>query len=211
MDGTIVDSMKDIAAAVNRVLEQRGLEPHPLSAFKDRVGWGLKKTMELTLPDLGEKELDAAMGELLKFYRENPADNTEIYPGILDVLARLRSEGLDLFVYTNKDQVTAETIVKRLFPSQTFKKVFGARPGRLLKPHKSAVLEVIAECGCSASEILYAGDSEVDMQTAAAGELDALAVLWGYRSRRELEEFKKIGYAEKPADIAKWALASEEL
>ncbi len=206
MDGTIVDSMKDIAAAINQVLTKRGLEAHPFSAFQSRVGWGLRRAMELSLPSLSEKELDKAVEELLDFYRKNPANNTESYPGIPEVLARLRSEGLELFVYTNKDQLTAETIVRRLFPENTFQGVFGALPGRELKPHKSAVLEVIASCGHPAPEILYVGDSEVDMKTAAAGKLDALAVLWGYRSRKELEEFSKIGYAEKPGDIAEWAL-----
>ncbi len=209
MDGTLVDSMKDIAAAVNKVLEQQGWEAQPFSAFRSRVGWGLRRTLELSLPgELSEKELDQAMEELLKFYRKNPAEYTEAYSGIPEVLSRLSSRGLALFIYTNKDQLTAETIVKTLFPPHTFKGVFGAIPGRALKPHKSAVLEVIAQCGYPASEILYVGDSEVDMKTAAAGNLDALAVLWGYRSSLELDEFKKIGYAREPEEIADWALAS---
>ena len=201
MDGTIVDSMPDIAHAVNRVLADHGRDHQGLENYRDRVGWGLKKTLEKTMPELKGEALDEAMDSLIRYYNEKPGARTLIYPGISEMLKELNEAGLSLFVYTNKNQMVAEKVVKLLFPEGTFKAVFGDREGIALKPDAGAAAQVIAESGYNASEILYIGDSEVDMQTAAAGGMDALAVLWGYRSRKELDEFNKLAYIESADEI----------
>lgn len=202
MDGTIVDSMPDIAHAANRVLADHGREPHDLDDYRSRVGWGLKKTLELTLPDLEGEALDKAMESLVEYYNQEPGVRTMIYPGIPEVLETLKASGIALFVYTNKDQKIAESVVEQLFPEGSFRAVYGAREGIGLKPDKDAALHVISESGYEASQILYIGDSEVDMETAAAGGMDALAVLWGYRSREELSGFDKLGFIKTADEIA---------
>ncbi len=201
MDGTIVDSMPDIAHATNRVLADYGRAPHDLEQYRNRVGWGLKKTLALTMPDLKAEELESAMDKLVLYYNEEPGVRTLIYPGISGMLKKLKDAGIALFVYTNKNQKIAEKVVAELFPKGCFEGVFGAREGLGLKPDRDAVLQVIAESGYGASRILYVGDSEVDMQTAAAGGMDALAVLWGYRSREELEDFDKLAFIKSPDEI----------
>ncbi|QEN07742.1 HAD family hydrolase [Oceanispirochaeta crateris] len=204
LDGTLVDSMKDIAAAVNKVLQDFGHPPQETSNYSTRVGWGLRRSLELTMPHLNAEEMDHGMTLLMKYYRADPCSHIEIYEGIQDLLVQLLQKGLSLFVYTNKDQVTANLIIQKLFPPETFRDVFGALPDLPLKPDVRGVEEVIRKTGYKPHEILYIGDSEVDMETALAGKLDALAVLWGYRQRRELEKYKKIGFVSKADEILDW-------
>lgn len=204
LDGTLVDSMKDIAAAINRVLKDYDLPVQDTDYYRSRVGWGLKKSLELTLPPDKWSELDDALELLLKFYRENPCAETEVYEGIYDVLKDLKTRAVDLFVYTNKDQRTAEKIIDNVFPESTFSAVFGALPGKALKPDSLAVKSVIAQTGFSNDEILYIGDSEIDMETAAAGGMDSIACLWGYRKKEELDKYKKLAYMQHPQDLRHW-------
>jgi phosphoglycolate phosphatase len=202
LDGTLVDSMPDIAHATNRVLADHGRDFHDLEDYRNRVGWGLKKTLELTMPDLEGEALDKAMESLVTYYNQEPGGRTIIYPGIPELLEKLKAAGVILFVYTNKNQEIAEQVVAQLFPEDSFRAVYGAREGIGLKPDRDAALHVIGESGFEASQILYIGDSEVDMETAAAGGMDALAVLWGYRGREELEGFDNLAFIESSDEIA---------
>ncbi|MDC7233728.1 MAG: HAD family hydrolase [Spirochaetales bacterium] len=208
LDGTLVDSMKDIAAAVNRVLHDFGLPGQDIEYYRTRVGWGLKRTLEMTLPEELHKDRDRGLEKgvelLLKHYRENPSESTEVYEGNFELLKALQAAGCALFVYTNKDQKTAEKIIDHVFPAGTFQGIFGARDGQSLKPDAAAVRQVIQETGFKASQILYVGDSEIDMETAAAGKMDVLACLWGYRSRDQLEKYEKLAYMESPDEIRSW-------
>jgi phosphoglycolate phosphatase len=204
LDGTLVDSMKDIASAVNRVLVDFGLPEDPTEAYSSRVGWGLKRSLEMTLPQERIEDLEKGMELLLKYYRENPSAETVVYKGNFELLKDLKARGIVLFVYTNKDQLTAEKIIGDIFPAATFDAVFGALPGKALKPDAGAVKDVINQTGYSSREILYIGDSEVDMETGAAGNLDTLAVLWGYRRQEQLEKYEKLAYMESPDEIRRW-------
>ncbi|MBF9017457.1 MULTISPECIES: HAD family hydrolase [unclassified Oceanispirochaeta] len=204
LDGTLVDSMKDIASAVNRVLKDFGLPAQDTESFRSRVGWGLKRSLEMTLPPERMGDMDTGMELLLKYYRENPSAETEVYEGNFELIEDLKEREIALFVYTNKDQLTAEKIIGDIFPAATFDSVFGAVPGKALKPDAQAVKAVIAQTGYADREILYIGDSEVDMETAAAGNLDTLAVLWGYRQRDQLEKYEKLAYMESPDEIRRW-------
>ncbi len=204
LDGTLVDTMGDIAASANRVLEDFGLDTLPVDAYRSRVGWGLRRTLELTLPEGMLDRLDEAAKLHLEYYRAAPADLTVPYGGISELLEDLKNRGLRIFVYTNKDEVTARKVTDSLFPSGTFEKVIGARPGVPLKPDPEAAASAVSITGLKAGEILYIGDSEVDMETAESVGMDALAVLWGYRSREELEKYKALAFPGTPDEIRDW-------
>ncbi|MDA3957323.1 HAD family hydrolase [Oceanispirochaeta sp.] len=206
LDGTLVDSMKDIASAVNRVLIDYNLPPQEVESFRSRVGWGLAKTLEMTMHNLDTEEMNKATSRLVEYYRADPCSQTEVYEGILTLLKLLKDKGLSLFVYTNKDQITANFIIDAVFPGGTFEAVFGARPGLSLKPDARSAAEIIRQSGFSSDEILYVGDSDVDMETAMSGNMKALAVLWGYRSRKQLNKYKKLAYVERADEIGCWII-----
>lgn len=206
LDGTLVDSMEDIASAINRVLGDFELAPQGVDSYRNRVGWGLRKALELTMPPMDSEEINRAVTLLKDYYTADPCTGTTAYDGIHNLLETLKSNDCTLFVYTNKDESIAEIIIENVFPTGTFKKIFGARSGRAQKPDKTAVRSVIEETGFKAEEILYIGDSEVDMETAAAGNMDSLAVLWGYRDKKQLEEYKKLAYVNTPDEIAGWII-----
>ena len=206
LDGTLIDSMPDIAFAANRVLADHGRASHTQEDYRSRLGWGLRRTMELTMPDLKGDPFDTAVANLIRYYYEEPGVRTVIYPGVPEMLETLKAAGISLFVYTNKDQTIAAKVVRQLFPEGLFKAVFGARDGIGLKPEAEAAVYVVGESGFLSGEILFVGDSEVDMETAAAGRMDALAALWGYRTRDELDGFDKLAYIETPDEIVRWIL-----
>ncbi len=201
LDGTLVDTMGDIAASANKALEALGLDALPMEEYRSRVGWGLRRTLELSLPSDMKGRLDEAAELLLSYYRNHPAEYTVPYKGIPELLEVLRSDGIRLFVYTNKDQETARKVTGILFPDDTFEDVIGARPGIPLKPDAGAAALAVVRSGFKPEEILYVGDSEVDMETAAAGKMDALGVLWGYRNREQLEGFGALAFVEHPDEI----------
>jgi len=204
LDGTLVDSMGDIAASVNKVLHDLSLLPHETDFYKDKVGWGLRKTLELSLPEIDSDNLDRALVSLHNYYRNDPCSHTTVYNGINGMIHSLIQRGLTLFVYTNKDQTTAERIVRLFFSGKDISSVYGAVSGVPLKPNTESIRNVIRKTGFAPNEILYVGDSEIDLETAENGNLDALAVLWGYRSREQLENYAKLAFVDRPDEIIKW-------
>ena len=201
LDGTLVDTIKDIAEAVNYTLIQMGKEAKPLEYHRKRVGWGLKASLVKAVPEETEEFIDKAVILLENYYKNNPCVYTEAYEGIPELISRFQEEGLDLFVYTNKHEPIAESVVEAIFGPGVFMKVFGAVTERQLKPDKKAVSRVIEETGHKPEDILYIGDSEVDLETARAGNMDCLAVLWGFRTKEQLEDYPKMAYAETPDEV----------
>jgi len=206
LDGTLVDSLGDIAASVNKVLTDLNHETFDMDFYRNKVGWGLRRTLEMTLPSLDSDGIDQAIGSLLNYYRAEPCSLTRIYDGVQKMIRELRDRNITIFVYTNKDQITAERIIKKVFPGNEISGVFGAVSGIPLKPDRRGIEEVILKSGFQSDEILFVGDSEIDMETAANGNLDVLAVLWGYRNREQLEKYGKLAFIESPDEIINWII-----
>ena len=202
LDGTLTDSMYDIARASNRALTSLGLAPLERDEYKTKVGWGLKETIKRALPeDASDSLVEEGFRLLGDFYKENPTEETIVYEGIPETLEALSQKGLELFVYTNKAEPLAVRIVETLFGAGRFSRIWGAVDHRPMKPHREGIRSVVAESGYSSEEILYIGDSEVDMETALAGDLDALAVLWGYRTEEQLKSYSRTGTVVTPGEI----------
>ena len=153
------------------------------------VGNGLTKLMERALPPemVTAENVAATRAAMLAYYQQHLLDYTRPYPGIAELVQELKSHGTTLYVVTNKPQAQASTIVESLFPG-CFSGVAGQREGYPTKPDPWGIELFLKEGGFEPEDCLFVGDSNVDVQTAMAGNLACTGVTWGFRSRQELME-----------------------
>ncbi len=189
LDGTLVDTLPDIALHCNRLLAGEGYPVWDTEDYLGRVGWGLRETLRLSLPpEVSEAETERLMHRFAESYTAEPVIRTVLYPGMEKVLEKLSAKGWRMMVYTNKVEETARRILSLLLPGRRFDAVLGAVEGRPQKPDPSVLLEYLRSTELGKSAILYVGDSPVDAETARRAGVDFAGVLWGYRSARELAE-----------------------
>lgn len=198
LDGTLLNTLDDLAAAGNHALEAQGLAPYPTEVFRYFVGSGIPNLVRRMLcgdpkvkegdpacESISREMFDAVLGEFERYYAAHKADRTAPYPEIPALLRRLRDAGIPMAVVTNKDDASAKALMERYF-GPVFDAVEGRREGIAVKPDPALVFEAINRMGVSPEETLYVGDSDVDMLTAQNAGLDSCGVLWGFRTEAEL-------------------------
>ncbi|WP_295905512.1 HAD-IA family hydrolase [uncultured Alistipes sp.] len=188
LDGTLLDTIGDLAVACNAVLGVRGLPQHTYEEYCHFVGNGILRLVERALPEpLRTPETIAAVrADFVKYYTEHIDAHTRPYDGILELVGELARRGVGLAVASNKFQAGTEKLIRLFFPGVTFAAVFGQRPGVPLKPSPAVVEEILALTGVAKDRVLYVGDSGVDIETAAAAGVRGAGVTWGFRDRAEL-------------------------
>ena len=203
LDGTLLNTIADLAHSTNYALEKSGFPTHAIEAYKYFVGNGINKLFERALPE-GERtqeNIARIRSAFLTYYDAHNADYTAPYPGIPELLIQLQADGMALAVASNKYQRATEKLVRQYFPDIRFAAVFGQREGIPTKPDPTVVRDVLQITGCTAEETLYVGDSGVDMQTAANGGLVSIGVTWGFRPRAELKECGARHIVDSPDEI----------
>lgn len=190
LDGTLLDSLEDIADSMNVVLTDMGFPAHPVEAYKKFVGDGVPPLVERALPAGGRNpELIERIGHLLsEEYRKSWHKKTRPYPGIPQLLTGLSTAGIPMSIFSNKPDEFTRTMVKTLLPDWSFVRVTGIKPGVPRKPDPSAALETARIMNVPPENFAYLGDTNTDMLTARAAGMFAVGALWGFRSREELEE-----------------------
>lgn len=202
LDGTLLDTIPDIAAALNRALEECGLPTHPVRAFEAFVGGGIREAVRRAAPaGAAEELLDRVLAAYHREYVAHCTDATEYYPGIRELLSGLERHALALGVLSNKTEATAQKIIAHYFPEIRFRCVFGRTDGRSLKPAPGAAEPVLAALGLPPAEIAYVGDSGTDMAFARAVGMLPAAAPWGYRSREELAREGAVLLPESPTQL----------
>lgn len=186
LDGTLVNSLQDLADSANELLMAYDRPMHPAAAYRYFVGNGSRKLMERILPDVSQEMIDEALERYKEIYARRMLRTTAPYEGIPELLAGLRALGVRLGVCTNKHRSAAESIVGTLFPADTFDIVIGDRPNVPRKPDPANVYAALDVIGVKPEEAVYLGDSGVDMQTAVRAGTLPVGVLWGFRERDEL-------------------------
>ncbi|MHC6204311.1 HAD family hydrolase [Breznakiellaceae bacterium SP9] len=202
LDGTLVDTIHDIALSMNAALRDNGFPPVPPADFYAKVGWGIKRLAQLCLPpDLScsSELVDTIAAAATRIYSENPLTLSKPYPGMLELVATLRSRNIRTAVLTNKPDRPAHLIVQGLFPPASFDSICGDKPERLRKPSPISTWDILSELDVSPANTLFAGDSEVDIQTALASGCFPLGVSWGYRPRDTLEKAGAARIIEHPS------------
>lgn len=203
LDGTLLDTLGDLAEACNAALARHGLPQHTLAEYRTFVGNGILRLVERALPaKLRSAERVAAVrADFVAYYMEHIDRHTRPYPGIVELVAELDRRGVRLAVASNKFQAGTEKLVGRFFPGVRFAAVLGQRPGVPLKPDPAVVEEVLAATGVPRGRVLYAGDSGVDMETAAAAGVRSVGVTWGFRTREELTAAGAVHIVDRAEEI----------
>lgn len=201
LDGTLLDTLDDLSAAVNHAMQQRGFPLHTRSEYMKMVGHGARNLMSQALPmehKDDEALIDAALADFRTYYNAHINVYTKPFPGIQELIAALHQKGVMLAVASNKFQEGTEHLIKEFFPEIPFVAVLGNRQGFPLKPDPEVVGEVLRKAGIPQDQAVMVGDSDTDMETAANGGIQGIAVNWGYREMNEwghvdnVEELHKI-------------------
>ncbi|MDR0657759.1 MAG: HAD family hydrolase [Mediterranea sp.] len=192
LDGTLLNTIADLAQSVNYALERLGFPTHKEAAYSFMVGNGIYKLFERALPEKERTEENILrVRELfIPFYSRHSMDKSRPYPGIPELLETLRSQGKLMAVASNKYQAGTEELVAHYFPEIEFAAVFGQREGIAPKPDPAIVYDILRITATPQGNVLYVGDSGVDMQTANNSHITSCGVTWGFRPRTELEAFR---------------------
>ena len=204
LDGTLLNTYEDIAAATNHALAMHGYPTHSTPVIKSFVGNGINKLFERALPEghKTEENILKIRAAFIPYYNEHGADFTMPFEGIVELLYTLQRLGLKLAVASNKYEQATKALIDTYFPEIEWCTVLGQREGVPTKPDPTIVNEILAAAGITdKSEVLYVGDSGVDMQTAINAGLDAVGVSWGCRSRQELESFTPLAVVDTCEEI----------
>lgn len=202
LDGTLLDTLEDLADAVNAALREAGFAGHPVDAYRYFVGDGMETMLRRAAPAGTEDAALAALAlGLRKTYATNWDAKTRPYPGVQPMLEALARAGLPFAVLSNKPQDFTELCVRRFFPGITFTAVQGSPKGGKAKPDPAMALALAQSFGVPPSEVLFVGDSSVDMDTATAAGMIAAGALWGFRTRDELVAHGARVLLEKPEDV----------
>ena len=188
LDGTLLDTLDDLAGAANKVLEKHGLPVHPREAYKYFVGDGLQVLMERIVP--AAERNPALLKELAADFRQVYGQTWQVhsrpYPGIDAMLKGLAGAGLRLAVLSNKPHDFTRLCVDNLLPGHSFDLILGQREGVAKKPDPAGAIEVAQTLCLAPEQFLYLGDTAVDMETAKRAGMRAVGVLWGFRDEVEL-------------------------
>ena len=203
LDGTLLDTIADLAESANYALKQLDYPTHPVDAIRTFVGNGINKLLERALPahEQTEENIMRMRSHFVPYYDIHNADLSTPYPGIVSLLEDLQAKGILIAVASNKYQEATVKLVKQYFPNIDFVEILGQREGINVKPDPSIVFDILQKANLSKENVLYVGDSGVDMQTAINAEVDAIGVTWGFRPRAELESFQPMGLIDKAEDL----------
>ena len=187
LDGTLLDSLHDIAVAMNHALATEGLPTHPLAAYRSFVGEGVRLLVSRAVPADRAEAHAAVLEHYRAHYAEHLLDHTRPFPGIPALLADLEAAGVRLAVLSNKPDAATRRLVEALLPQVSFGAVYGERTGVPRKPDPTAALAIAAELGVPPAACAFIGDTAVDMDTARAAGMLGVGVTWGFRDVEELQ------------------------
>ncbi len=203
LDGTLVNSLEDLADSMNTVLRNNHFPEHTTEAYNYFIGSGIRNLVSRTLPEphKDEQTIAKCFAEMVEIYRENCMNKTRPYDGIPALLDELIKYGLKLAVLSNKADELTKRIVPVLLPGREFSAVMGLSNEATKKPNPAGALQISRQMNIAPDKMLYIGDSGVDMQTANNAGMYAAGACWGFRSREELMKNGARILLEHPSDL----------
>ncbi len=211
LDGTLLDTLQDLANSVNYALRQHGMPEHSIDDIRRFVGNGVRLLMERAVPDGARNpQFEAAFATFRQHYMQHSLDTTRPYDGIPELIHELKARGCQMAVVSNKMMAATQELVRHFFPDIPVAIGEHEAAGIRKKPAPDTVFEALRQLGIihhpssiihQTSDIVYVGDSDVDIETARNSGLPCISVLWGFRSRDFLLAHGATTFAERPADI----------
>ena len=201
LDGTLLNTVIDLGKACNYALETMGFATHPIQAYAYMVGDGVRSLMKKAQQDADEETIDKLLEHFKEYYNEHCIDTTKPYPGIEDLLQKLKEKNIAMAVASNKYQEATEKIIKGCFPNYDFVAIEGQKEGRNRKPDPSILFSILEAYPVAKRDILFVGDSGVDVECAKRACVESLAVTWGFRPLRELKQACPDYIISQPAEI----------
>ena len=203
LDGTLINTIADLAQSTNYALAQLGYPTHDIESYKFRVGNGINNLFRRALPE-GEKTEENVLSvrrEFIPYYNEHNTDLSRPYPGIIELLDLLTVQNIKMAVASNKYQEATTKIIREIFPTIHFSAVLGQRENIPIKPNPQIVYDILSTTGIDKKDVLYVGDSGVDMQTGLNAGIETCGVTWGFRPRTELEPFHPQHMVDKAEEL----------
>jgi phosphoglycolate phosphatase len=203
LDGTLLNTIDDIARCANAVLEDWGCPVHSVQTYMELVGDGITNLARKVLPPSRRTttEIEAFVNDYRLAYEGRWNETSTPYQGIPEMLAELTKRGIPLAVLSNKRDDFTQVCVSHFFPSISFQEIRGERRGVPIKPHPQAALEIAASMGVNPARCLFVGDSEIDCKTGLDAGMTSVAVLWGFRPRAVLAEAGATIFLSRPSDL----------
>lgn len=207
LDGTLLNTLEDLAGSVNYALHTFGYQEHLTADYRYMVGDGITKLIERALPENARTEdmITRVKAGFVSHYWSHKTDRTRPYPGIPELLEKLKHAGMVLAVASNKFQEGTRDLIRYYFGDAMFQVVLGQREGIPTKPDPSIVEEILSVTGVKKKDTLYVGDSCIDMQTAVNAGVIPVGVAWGFRSSEELIGNGALHLVHTPEEILKIA------
>ncbi|MDE6651988.1 MAG: HAD family hydrolase [Paramuribaculum sp.] len=213
LDGTLLNTITDLANASNYALTQCGFPTHAPSSYPFFVGNGVSKLLERIVPE--DERSQATHQKMRQFFSEyysaHCTEFTTPYPGIPDLIKNLTDNGIAVAVASNKYQEAVSTLIDHFFPDTRWAAVEGQKEGRHTKPDPSIVFEILSQHPTPKSEVLYVGDSGIDMETARRACVQSCGVTWGFRPVSELKENYADCIVDSPEDIYNIAISETKI
>jgi len=205
LDGTLLDTLEDIAISANEALKTLGFEARPIEHYRYYVGEGVFKLFEnIFAKNVQSHETICRAVELFETHYAKQFDcHTQPYEGIGKLLSFLQARGFKMAILSNKPDAFTKKCAFKYFRTWTFDAVFGVREGVPRKPDPTAALEICERWGISPEECFYLGDTMIDMQTANRAGMKAIGALWGFRDEAELREHHAAYLAKTPGEVIK--------
>ena len=209
LDGTLLDTIEDIAGATNRVLEARGLAPFSTEEMKRLVGDGIDEMVRRTFAlrgvgSLSDDDVAVIIQDYRREYQACWRSHSHPYPGVPDLLVELARRGIKTAVLSNKSHVFTTAMTAELLAGSRFDLVRGATAGVPLKPDPTAALTIAGELSVEPPACIFLGDTSVDMKTAAAAGMFAVGALWGFRAADELGASGAAALISSPQELLEW-------
>lgn len=202
LDGTLIDSIEDICFSLNLAIKEYGYEEISVDFVRKNTGKGFRKLVEDSLPQIKDPKLIDEITDLYTIkYSEHYNDSTDAYAGMKETLTKLQEKGIKIAANSNKKDLYTKNLMKKIFPNINFVAVFGERENIPNKPDPTTANEIIEMMNLSKEEVLYVGDSEVDIRTSKNANLKSIGCKWGFRGEETLIKEGATYIIDKPIEI----------
>lgn len=209
LDGTLLDTLEDLADASNEVLRIHGYPEHPVEKYNIFVGDGLQTLIARITPDTAsEDDITSCCQTFMKVYAGCWDKKTKPYAGVVNMLKKLKESGSCCCILSNKPHIFTLDCVQRFFASESFEHVFGQREGVPRKPDPAGCLEIAKLTDTSVAQCVYVGDTSVDMQTGKGSGMFTIGVSWGFRTKEELLKNGADLIVDNPEEIVRYVVSA---